>query len=281
MRQTVNSFNLINQNMSRSNSCSEIISNANDSLFADVRMNGNKRFRSMEDHEPDFITNKLTNIESQLQKLTLLDDILGKMSIYEEKLENINRNFLTYKSETDEKIEKMYSIMTQQQSFIEYLEGKERLKNMIITGVEETPNSLGENDNMKVMSIINATGYGNGDDKLEIPIKNDEIEIKRLGEQKVGKIRPIWIQVTNNKVRNKIIEKAKNLKSKGTIYQKIYIKKDTHPAVRKENGRLRQREKDERELPENQGVEILYDFKKRVLLRNGLVIDRYSPKYFL
>ena len=76
------------------------------------------------------------------------------------------------------------------------------------------------------------------------------------------------------------MEKAKNLKGKPEPLSSIYVKKDIHPAVRKELGRLRKRERDEKERPENQGANILYDKERRVLVRDGLVIDRYAPSYF-
>ena len=54
----------------------------------------------------------------------------------------------------------------------------------------------------------------------------------------------------------------------------------THPAVRKEVGRLRQREREEKTKPQNNGVQIVYDAKRRVLLRGDTVIDRFTPKFF-
>ena len=43
--------------------------------------------------------------------------------------------------------------------------------------------------------------------------------------------------------------------------------------------RLRNREKEEKEKPENAGVNIEYDWRNRVLLRDGEVIDRYFPNF--
>ena len=58
------------------------------------------------------------------------------------------------------------------------------------------------------------------------------------------------------------------------------MKKDQHPAIRKEAARLRAREKEEKEKPENVGADIVYDWKNRVLVRNGNVIDKFSPNFF-
>ena len=63
-------------------------------------------------------------------------------------------------------------------------------------------------------------------------------------------------------------------------YSRVYIKKDTHPVVRKEIGRLRQKERDEKNKAENTNVEIKYDAKNRVLTRDGIIIDRFTPTFF-
>ena len=91
---------------------------------------------------------------------------------------------------------------------------------------------------------------------------------------------PILLVVENQMRRNAILDKSKNLKDRQALFSYVYMKKDVHPAVRKELGRLRRRERDEKERPENQGVNIQYDHQRRVLLRDGMVIDRYAPSYF-
>ena len=60
----------------------------------------------------------------------------------------------------------------------------------------------------------------------------------------------------------------------------MYIKKDVHPAIRRETARLRKREREEREKAENVGVNVTYDWKNRVLTRDGVVIDRFTPRFF-
>ena len=62
-------------------------------------------------------------------------------------------------------------------------------------------------------------------------------------------------------------------------YKKIYIKRDTHPSIRKEHARLIKKEKAEKEKPGNVGIEIKYDRKRRVLLRAGDVIDKFNPSF--
>ena len=43
--------------------------------------------------------------------------------------------------------------------------------------------------------------------------------------------------------------------------------------------RLWTRENEERQKPDNQRVEITYDWRRRVLLRDGVVIDKYFPNF--
>ena len=92
--------------------------------------------------------------------------------------------------------------------------------------------------------------------------------------------RPLHVTVDTPQQREAIITTAKELKNAGAAFSRVYIKKDTHPVVRKEIGRLRQREKDEKNKSENSGVDIKYDAKNRILTRDGVIIDRSTPKFF-
>ena len=85
---------------------------------------------------------------------------------------------------------------------------------------------------------------------------------------------------TTQKQRDAIVAVAKELNKAGERYSRIYIKKDIHPAVRKELGRLRKVAKEENEKAANQGHKIEYDHKNRVVTRDGIVIDRFLPKFF-
>ena len=79
--------------------------------------------------------------------------------------------------------------------------------------------------------------------------------------------------------REVIIEHARNLKRAGDSYLHVFIKKDIHPIVRKEIGRLRKREKDENNKAKSTGHTIKYDPKMRVLLRDNIVIDRFKSTF--
>ena len=106
--------------------------------------------------------------------------------------------------------------------------------------------------------------------------------IQRLGVRQEGQTygRPIKITVPSPQVRRTILQNSKNLKQAGHVFKKIYVKRDMHPAFRKEMGRLRESEKREREKPENQGRDVRYDRTTRVLTVDGAIVDRFNPTFF-
>ena len=63
-------------------------------------------------------------------------------------------------------------------------------------------------------------------------------------------------------------------------YKKIYIKKDTHPGVRREWKRLKDAEEEEKKKATNVGCNIRLDYKERVLYRDNVIIDRWQPHPF-
>lgn len=171
-----------------------------------------------------------------------------------------------------QKLDEAFKIISQQQLFLESLDNRERRRNLVITGLSEENDATGSSDLEKVRTVINATGY-------QLP--NDPAwEIRRLGKQNERKKRPILVVVDDGHQRNEILKNAKNLKSAVGALSTVYVKKDVHPAVRKEMARLRTRQREEKEKPQNVGVNITYDWKNRVLLRDGNVIDKFSPYFF-
>lgn len=166
-----------------------------------------------------------------------------------------------------------YKTIHQQQLFLEYLDNKDRKLNLVITGVSESPDELGSTDEEKIGKVMEATGCSAATDR-------HGWITRRLGAPNERNMRPIHVTVNNQSQRDNIARSGKNLKSASQPLSRVYIKKDVHPAVRRENARLRKREREEKEKPENVGVTIQYDWKNRVLLRDGAVIDRFAPNFF-
>ena len=105
---------------------------------------------------------------------------------------------------------------------------------------------------------------------------------RRLGRPNpdTNRHRPILVVVETKADRDAILEKSRNLKERGAPYDKIYVKKDTHPSVRLEWRRLRTAEQTEKNRPENYGHVIRLDTRERKLYRDDIVIDSWNPQPF-
>lgn len=173
------------------------------------------------------------------------------------------------------KLDDAFATIHSQQLFMEAMDGKERRCNLVISGVKESEDGAGSSatDAQLVKEVIEKTGYSE-------PFNTDEWEMRRLGQPNERKRRPIHVKVKDPKQRDGILAVAKNLKDAEGSFSTVYIKKDLHPCIRKEYARLRKREKEERDKASNTGTVIVYDWKNRVLLRDGLVIDRFAPRFF-
>jgi len=204
-----------------------------------------------------FYQDEMKKINTAMEKM---NTSLGRIPPLEKKV-----------SDLEDENTKLHKIVTNQQSFIEMVDGQFRQKNVVIVGVSEDVDGLGETDIEKVKAVLTAIGKeGNA----------DGVVLKRLGLANERNQRPILATFGSNEERNSIKENAKKLKNvtgdNEALLKEIYINKDIHPAIRRENGRLNKVAKEEKEKPENQGVDIVYDRKTRTVTRNGLVIDRFK-----
>lgn len=170
-------------------------------------------------------------------------------------------------------LEKAYKIIHNQQLFLEKLDSKDRRCNLVMTGLPEDPDEIGETDEEKIVKVLEAVGYPDA-------VQTENWEIKRLGQENEHRRRPLLITVENQAKRDGVLRVAKNLKNASGSLSTIYVNKDLHPAVRKEYARLRAREREEREKPANVGANFIYDRQDRVLRRDGVIIDRYQPQFF-
>ena len=92
--------------------------------------------------------------------------------------------------------------------------------------------NTGANDVDKLSNVLTAAGCAS-------TIDPSTFILRRLGQANETRSRPLHVIVESPQHRDSIIEKAKNLKNAGESFSRIYIKKDIHPVVRKEIGRLR------------------------------------------
>jgi len=177
----------------------------------------------------------------------------------------------------------LYDSIQQQQLFLENLDYEKRKCNLILTGVSEDQElKEGETtaitDNDKVPLILKTIG------QAEILIES----ITRLGKTPTEpgnhtRNRPIKLTLQNPMDRNKILAASKTLngfKDTNMSLSKIYIKKDTHPGIRREMKRLHDVVAAERRKPENRGRNVRYEWKDRVVKIDDHIIDTYQPTFF-
>lgn len=170
------------------------------------------------------------------------------------------------------------------QMFLENVDANMRKDKLVVLGVSEFEQLNGKaTDDEKLLHIF---------EKMGVPCSLDEISIKRLGEEHsagdtistgsgviLPKIRPILLTFKSSILRENLLKNTKKLKEAGGVYEKIFIKKDMHKMVRKEWGRLHGSYNDELKKPSNNGHTIKLDPKKRVVTRDGLVIDSWRMNF--
>ena len=195
---------------------------------------------------------RLTN-----EKLVLA---LGRMERFEEEL-------IELKSENS----KLHAMIMHQQNFLEGIDARERQRNAVVLGLPEDADDVGANDQDKLKAVLDA---------IECSTSITDVNCKRLGQANSNKKRPLLITFSSKVSRDEVLQKAKHLKSQHSeTLKKVFIKKDVHPMWRKEYERLRKVVREEKARSENAGAEILYDSRRRVVTRDGLVIDRFQPGF--
>lgn len=170
----------------------------------------------------------------------------------------------------------LHDIVMGQQRFMEQVDARQRQCKAVIMGLSEESDILGNDDIERVNCVLRA---------IDPNMTPNIVGMKRLGNANAAKKRPLLIELSTKAERDSITDKAKHLKdSRGASSQtlkKVFIKRDMHPAARKEHARLKKVMKDERQKPENAGTNIVYDHKRGVLTRDGLIIDSFKPFSFL
>ena len=173
--------------------------------------------------------------------------------------------------ELTEVVTKQSEIILQHQLFLEQLDRRNREKNLVLFGVPDENLALegATTENAKIEAVFEAIGA----DSSVICSHN------RLGkEQKNNRPRPLLVKVDSKFIRDQVIDKAQKLKDLDEPLKKVYIKKDSHPEVRKEWKRLKDAEQNEK--VKNPGSTIRLDYKKRVLIKDDIEIDKWTPHPF-
>ena len=203
-----------------------------------------------------------TTIQKLSEKVDDLNELKQKVQCIPELQKAVSELKVTTKLQSD--------IIKQHQLFIEKLDAKERENNIVITGVNERDFEGKSNIKDKCDLIFGTIG---------VRLQSGQFSAKRLGKEILNHSRPILLKLEKTEAKQEILEKAKNLKQAGQSFKTVYIKKDIHPAVRREWKRLYDSFEAEKEKPENVGTTIAIDNRRRQVTRNGEVIDRWNVNF--
>lgn len=178
--------------------------------------------------------------------------------------------------ELQESNQMLRKTLAQQQRFLETLDEDRRATNIIVLGLpEDVDMPYGERslatDEEKWQGVLEEIA-------ITEPIVVDNIQ--RLGKVRSNGPRPTKITLRNAFDRQKILQSAKKLDNSPEPFKSIYLKKDTHPAVRREMGRLWETFRKEKNKPENESRTVEFNRRNRQVLVDGQVVDSYKPSFF-
>ena len=117
-----------------------------------------------------------------------------------------------------------------------------------------------------------------------IGVRREDIEIEyaeRLGQRNDDqdhRTRPLKVTFGHSSMRNKILRNSSKLKDQpeGSVYKKVFLKKDQHPYIRQGEKRQYDVFKAERNKPENADKEIVFNLRTRIVNINNEEIDRFK-----
>lgn len=212
--------------------------------------------------------------DGELAKLNKrLDEFMKEVKLLRDMITSpesiLNKNYNELKARVDKQAE----IMVKQQQFLEALDRKERESNIVILGVPDEHEALegATHDEEKISKIWSKMGVGSVSGTHRRLGNNTSPGTRR---------RPILFTLADKGQRRTILDNANRLKTSGDNYNKIYVKKDVHPSVRREWRRLREAETTEKARPENAGCTVRLDTRERKLYRDADVIDSWNPQFF-
>ena len=167
--------------------------------------------------------------------------------------------------------ERLMSVVVSQQRQLERLEAKERSCNLVVIGLPENGINMNEakTDKEKLVKVF---------DKV-CPGDEFTYTTKRLGDPRQdNSARPVLVTLPTEYKRREVLQNAQTMSASESL-NNLKLKKDQHPAIRKEWRRMFDSETNEKQKPENVGSNIVFDKKMRVITRDGVVIDRFLPHF--
>lgn len=247
-----------------------------------LRKKSTAELKRMNKEELVAAVTELINSEGvDVSNAAILEEVRGMRKDFDDHLLSVNESVRelseTSKKTVEEVSELKKSVNLQkdtllnQQIAIEQLFARERAANVIIYGLKEDT-GISDKELIGLMSAV-------------VEVEDIPTVFKRIG---TSGTRPILITCDGANQRKSLLENSKKLKIAGEKeyengvkinWKDVFIKKDVHPAIRKEWGRLRTVEKNEKAKPENEGCEIKLDNSTRQVLRDGIVIDSWKMNF--
>lgn len=208
----------------------------------------------------------MAQIASQLQKLLEgQNTTLNTVTRLESKLDRLEKENTELRKEMDQ----VWTVVEGQQRALEKMDSERRANRLVIFGLPNKKWNNAETDHDKVAKLIE---IANGPaDKVT--------SCKRIGKSDdPSKVRPILVVMEDNSARNAVVTGAKNAATEPTCAN-IKVKKDVHPAVRREWGRLYGVYDREKNDPGNLGRNIVFDKQQRCIMRDDVKIDSWKPRF--
>ena len=175
-------------------------------------------------------------------------------------------------NDKSEKIATLTNIIINMQKSLNMMDMEDRAFNVMVSGVLENDiiaeDENGEEvtlktDKDKVLHVLEAIN-------VEIPT-TDIQQCERIGKERQDSNRMIKLKVRTKEQRNEITQNASKLKNIQT-FDKIYIKKDTHPVYVQETSRIRAEMKKLKEAEENKNKDIRIE--DGILKVDGRAVDK-------
>lgn len=165
----------------------------------------------------------------------------------------------------EENIATLKSTIANQQKSLNTIDSNERVKNLIISGLNEEDIIEGDDvyksDEEKVAALFRVIG-------TTLP---NNCTLTRLGKRNDRYARIIKLNVQNRLNRDNILKKTRDLKNANDIWKSVYLKKDLHPAIIHENRRIHKKLNILKSLDENKEKDVRLERGK--LKVNGTIVD--------
>ena len=112
---------------------------------------------------------------------------------------------------------------------------------------------------------------------IETETEISDTDFTRIGKPRSDNTaRPILVTLPYGNSRTEILRNSDKLRSAGRKFSGISMRRDSHPAIRKEWRRLFQAEVTEQNKKENRRHTIQFDIKARKLMKDDEVIDSWQ-----